>query len=79
MPTVLRIKGHRFYFWSREDNEPPHIHVETAENACKFWLQPIKLDWAVGYTSKELRQVRELVEEHQNFFMEKWYEHLKQR
>ena len=79
MPTVLRVKGHRFYFWSREDNEPPHIHVETAENAAKFWLRPIELAWAVGYTSKELRQIRELVEENQNFFLEKWYEHLKQR
>lgn len=79
MPTVKRIKGHRFYFFSKEDNEPPHIHVETAENAAKFWLRPIELAWAVGYNSKELRQIRELVEEHAEYFLEKWYEYLKQR
>jgi len=74
MPTVKVIGGHRFYFFSKENNEPPHIHVESAENAAKFWLSPIELDWAVGYNSKELRQVRELVEEHIQFFLEKWYE-----
>ncbi len=78
MPTVLRVGPHRFFFFSREDNEPPHIHVETAENA-KFWLLPVALDWAVGYNSKELRRVRELVEQHADLFLEKWYEHLGRR
>jgi hypothetical protein len=75
MPTILRTGPHRFFFFSREDNEPPHVHIETAENAAKFWLSPISLDWAVGYNSKELRQIRELVKEHADFFLEKWYEH----
>jgi hypothetical protein len=79
MPTVLKVRGHRFFFFSREDAEPPHVHVETAENAAKFWLSPITLAWAVGYNSKEIRQVRELVEENVALFLEKWYEHLKRR
>jgi hypothetical protein len=52
--------------------EPPHIHVE---NAGKFWLQPVELAWAVGYNSRELRQLRELVEENVVEFLEKWHEH----
>jgi hypothetical protein len=51
--------------------------VETAENAAKFWLSPIELVWTVGYTSKELRRVRELVEQNKDLFLEKWYDHLK--
>ena len=31
------------FFFSREGNEPPHIHVESAENAAKFWLRPVTL------------------------------------
>ncbi|HBB93559.1 MAG TPA: hypothetical protein DC042_18005 [Bacteroidales bacterium] len=31
MPTVLRIGAYRFHFYSDEFNEPPHIHVETAD------------------------------------------------
>ena len=75
MPTVLRAGPHRFFFFSREGLEPPHIHVETAENAAKFWLESVELAWAVGYNSRELRQLRELVEENTGLFLEKWYEY----
>ena len=75
MPTILKIGPHRFYFFSREGHEPPHVPVETGENAAKFWLSPVELVWAVGYNSRELRRLRELVEEHAATFLEKWYEH----
>ncbi len=29
MPTVLRVGRFRFYFFSNERQEPPHIHVKT--------------------------------------------------
>jgi hypothetical protein len=75
MPTVLKLGPHRFFFFSREGQEPPHIHVETAENAAKFWLTPVSLAWAVGYNAREIRAVRELVEQNATRFLEKWYEH----
>jgi hypothetical protein len=28
MPTVRVIGPYRFYFYSHEPNEPPHIHVD---------------------------------------------------
>lgn len=43
MPTVLKIKSFRFHFYSDEGNEPPHIHVDTPEGECKFWLDPVRL------------------------------------
>lgn len=75
MPTILKIGPHRFYFFSKEGHERPHIHIETAENAAKFWLSPVELVWAVGYNSRELRKLRELVEEHAAVFVEKLHEH----
>jgi hypothetical protein len=75
MPTVLRVRGHRFFFFSREGNEPPHIHVETAENYAKFWLNPVSLAESRGYNARDLRQLREIVEEHREQFEEAWYEH----
>ena len=75
MPTALKLGPHRFFFFSREGNEPPHIHVETADNAAKFWLEPVELVWAVGYNSRELRRLRETVEENVELFLEKWHEH----
>jgi hypothetical protein len=41
MPTVLRVEGFRFFFYSKEGNEPAHVHVEHQENRAKFWLFPV--------------------------------------
>lgn len=35
MPTVLRIGGYRFHFYSHEPGEPPHIHIEYGDGECK--------------------------------------------
>ena len=43
MPTVLRLDGYRFYFYSREPGEPPHIHVEWGDSLAKYWLEPVEL------------------------------------
>ncbi len=72
MPTVLRIRGFRFFFFSLEGNEPPHIHVEQAERFAKFWLDPISLVKSRGFRSSELSEIQRIVEEHQDFLMEKW-------
>ena len=75
MPTILRVREYRFFFFSNEGNEPPHIHVEKAENYAKFWLEPIALARSTGYNAKELHQLRGLIEEHKNLFLERWYEY----
>jgi hypothetical protein len=43
MPTVLRIGRYRFFFFSNESNEPPHIHVKASGDEAKFWLEPVQL------------------------------------
>ena len=40
MPTVLRRGPYRFFFYSSDRAEPPHVHVERDENLAKFWLDP---------------------------------------
>jgi hypothetical protein len=42
MPTVATIDGFRFFFYSEERTEPPHIHVEKGDFETKFWLDPVK-------------------------------------
>lgn len=75
MPTVLRIKGFRFFFFSLENNEPPHIHVEHGNKVAKFWLDPINLASSSGFRSHELTKLRALVIEYRNIFLENWHEH----
>ncbi|MDF1826861.1 MAG: DUF4160 domain-containing protein [Legionellaceae bacterium] len=74
MPTVLRIKGYRFFFFSMEGNEPPHIHIEHGDKVGKFWLNPVSLASSYGFRSHELSKLRLLVIEHKELFLEKWYE-----
>jgi hypothetical protein len=75
MPTVLIIEGFRFFFFSNEGVEPPHIHVEKADAYAKFWLQPAQLVHSEGLTPSQLRRVRELVDQHGALFLERWNEY----
>ena len=61
MPEVLRARGYRFFFFSREGHEPRHIHVEQAERYAKFWLEPIELVEARGFRGSELRELTRLL------------------
>jgi hypothetical protein len=72
VPVLLRIRGYRFFFYSLEDREPPHIHVAQAGRYAKFWLDPLTLASNRGFRSHELTVIRELVLENRDFFLEKW-------
>ncbi|MGE0045453.1 MAG: DUF4160 domain-containing protein [Hyphomonadaceae bacterium] len=72
MPTVLRWNGHRFYFFSNEGNEPPHIHIDKGGASAKFWLSPVELARNIGYSERELNALRRKVEEEAASFEEAW-------
>jgi hypothetical protein len=75
MPTVLRIKGYRFFFFSNEGREPIHIHIEKAESYAKFWLDPIRIAIDFGFTSKELKELFSIIEKHKDYLIDKWDEY----
>jgi hypothetical protein len=75
MPTVLRVRGYRFFFFSLEGNEPPHIHVEQAERFAKFWLNPVLLVKSRGFRSNELTNLHRIIGENQELLLEKWNEY----
>jgi hypothetical protein len=78
MPTVLRLRGFVFYFYSHEPNEPPHVHVDKAGASAKFWLNPVGLARNVGFSPVELRRVQRMVESNQAVLQEKWDEYFDQ-
>lgn len=75
MPTVLNIGPYRFFFYSGDADEPPHIHVERDDHLAKFWLQPVRLQNSGGFKRNELNRVQHLVEENRERFIEVWNEH----
>ncbi len=72
MPTILRKGSYRFYFYSHEPNEPPHIHVDSQNLSAKFWLKPIGLVRNIGFNAHELRILRDIITENQEMFLEVW-------
>lgn len=75
MPTILRIGAFRFFFYSNENGEPPHIHVQRQRMLAKFWLQPIALASSTRFSPKELKKLESLVNENKNALLEAWNEY----
>lgn len=73
MPTVLRQGPYRFYFFSHEPNEPPHMHVDRDDRSAKFWLQPVALARNAGFSPKDLAEIQRIVREEQSTLLEAWH------
>jgi hypothetical protein len=67
MPTLLRVEGFRFYYFSEERQEPPHVHVRKGDSVAKLWLLPVEIAFSRAFSRTELRRIRELTLEHQLF------------
>ena len=75
MPTVLRWNGYRFYFYSHEGTEPPHIHVDKAGCSAKFWLDPVALARNIRYSDRELNRLHDKIVEQQEDCLRVWHEY----
>ena len=72
MPTVLRVGPYRFFFYSGDREEPPHIHVERDDKVAKFWLEPVRIQRSGGFNRREINTIYRLVEENAALLMEEW-------
>lgn len=72
MPTVLCLGPYRFYFYSHEPNEPPHIHVDRDNLSAKFWLEPVQLARNIGFSARDLRKLEQMIIDHHEELQEKW-------
>lgn len=72
MPTILRINGFRFFFYSNEGNEPPHIHVVGHGGEMKIWLNPIEVSNIYGMNAKDQREVLKITQDNAKMFLDKW-------
>ena len=74
MPTVFRHGLYRFFFTLTRE-KPVHVHVERDDHEAKFWLQPLSLADAGGFTDKELGKIGSLVIQHRETIIKRWHEH----
>jgi hypothetical protein len=74
MPTLGRIGPFRFFFYSNEGVEPPHVHAQRERKMAKFWLNPVALASAGRFSASELREIERIVLENRERFLEAWNE-----
>jgi hypothetical protein len=72
LPTLLRSKGLRIYITSHDAGEPPHVHVDHQRSSAKFWLSPVRLAVAFGFSTRELNAVERLVLENETILLKGW-------
>jgi hypothetical protein len=74
MPTIRRSGPYRFFFFSNEGLEPPHVHVQRDHALAKVWLAPVALASSSGFSARELHRIERLVAQRQAEFLEAWRE-----
>jgi hypothetical protein len=72
--TVERWRGYRFYFYSHEPSEPPHVHADARGCTAKFWLRPVTLARSIAFVPKELAELLAHVRQRQIAFEGAWHE-----
>ena len=72
MPTIYRFEGLRFFFYSNEGNEPPHVHVTRGDCELKIWLHNLVIENNYGFKISERRIILKIVKKQKHQFLEKW-------
>lgn len=76
VPTVLRIDGFRFFFFSNE-HTPEHIHIEKGDMYARIELESLKVTDSYNLSSKDLKKLIELVSRNKNKLKGEWDEYFK--
>ncbi|KAF0120354.1 DUF4160 domain-containing protein [Methylocystis rosea] len=72
MPTVLRWKGYRFFFYSADGWEPAHVHVTKDAKEAKIWLENVSVAVNMGFTAQDLNEIVKKTREERESFLRSW-------
>ncbi len=76
MPTVLRIDGYRFFFFS-DEHTPSHIHIEKGDGYTRIELETLTITDSYNLNSKELKKLCNLVNNNNEKLIKAWNEYFK--
>ena len=75
MPKLATVGPYRFFFYSNERGEPPHVHVRRDRKLAKFWLAQVQLADSKRFAAHELREIEQIVQDRAAEFLEAWNEY----
>ena len=73
MPTILRIGAFRFYFFSHEPNEPPHVHIDRDDQGLAGSHGGCQK--SRGFRAHEIGSIVGMVSDNRERLLEAWHEH----
>lgn len=76
MPTIKGIAGpYRFFFYSLDCDEPPHVHVERDRAQAKIWLESLVVMPSRVFSTRELNRIRTIIFAQRTKILEAWHGH----
>ena len=72
LPTIFRAGPYRFFFYSNEGTEAPHVHVEREGHVAKLWLTPVSIRRSGGLPSHELTKIESIVLMNRDDLLREW-------
>jgi hypothetical protein len=79
MPTLLRWKNYRFFFYSADGWEPPHVHVASGGREAKIWLHDLAVAANVGYSAREIGEIVRKTRDERDAFLRTWHDYFANR
>ena len=83
--ALLDFLGYKFFFWSNENAEPPHVHVcreKQTSNATKFWITAdgIKLDHNKSQIPQnDLKKIARYILENRADILAAWFDYFNRK
>ena len=74
-PTVLQSGPYRFFFFSNDIAEPPHVHVARDDKIAKFWLSPVREAYNYGFKAAELNRIAAITRDHEAALAKAWHDY----
>lgn len=74
MPSRV-ISGYKFFFYSNERNEPPHMHVRKGGNETKIWLDSLVFANNFGFDEPELNRILRVTRSNLDELFDFWNNH----
>lgn len=74
MPTVLRVDGFRFFFFS-DEHLPFHIHVEKADGYIRVELETLKVTDNYKFSPSDIKRVVSIIKENRDKLIGAWNEY----
>jgi hypothetical protein len=79
VPTVLRTRSYRLFFFSGDRKEPAHVHVRRGWRTGKVWLTPVAVARSGDFRASELRVILRIVRENHSLLLGSWDEYFETR